>query len=404
MSTSILYHHFGIRGYRHERTDFIDGKMIFRISQDRDRLQCPTCDSYNVQTRGSKERTFRTNSTGRHPVEIVFAVPRVECRNCMDFRYVKIKFANPRKSYTKPFERQVLDLSLLMTIKDVALHLGVSWDLVKDIQKRNLKKRYAKPRLRDLEQIAIDEISIGKGHKYLTVVMDLQSGAVVFVGDGKGADALNPFWRRLKSSRAQIAAVAIDMSPAYTKAVKEHLPNAVLVYDHFHVVKLFNERLDNFRRKLYRDASQTTKGILKGIRFLLLKNPENLNQERDEEKRLQKALSINEPLNLVYYMKEELRYLWKQNSLRQASVLLEDWINRARASGVSMLKKFAATLEKHREGILAYYKYPISTGPLEGTNNKIKTLKRQAYGYRDMEFFKLKIKGIHESKHVLVGA
>lgn len=85
-----------------------------------------------------------------------------------------------------------------MTILDVARHLGVSWDVIKDIQKRDLSQRYAKPKLKDLHQIAIDEIAIAKGHRYVTVVLDLQSGAVVFVGDGKGADALKPFWRRLR--------------------------------------------------------------------------------------------------------------------------------------------------------------------------------------------------------------
>ncbi len=100
-----------------------------------------------------------------------------------------------------------------MTILDVAIHLGVSWDVIKDIQKRYLKKHFGRPKLRHLERIAIDEISIGKRHKYLTVVLDIDTGAVVFVGDGKGAAALVPFWKRLKSSRAKIKAVAIDMSP-----------------------------------------------------------------------------------------------------------------------------------------------------------------------------------------------
>ncbi len=98
-----------------------------------------------------------------------------------------------------------------MTIKDVANHLGVSWDVIKDIQKRFLKRRFSKPKLSKLQLIAIDEISIGRGHRYITVVLDLKSGAVVYVGQGKGADALDPFWRRLKRSRAKVEAVAIDI-------------------------------------------------------------------------------------------------------------------------------------------------------------------------------------------------
>src|SRR6185437_16593812 len=141
-----------------------------------------------------------------------------------------------------------------MTILDVARHLGVSWDIIKDIQKRDLSRRYAKPKLKHLRQIAIDEIAVAKGHRYLTVVLDLESGAVVFVGDGKGGDALKPFWKRLRRCQAKIDAVAMDMSPAYHDAVSTCLPEATIVYDHFHVIKLFNEKLSDLRRWLYHRA------------------------------------------------------------------------------------------------------------------------------------------------------
>ena len=115
-----------------------------------------------------------------------------------------------------------------MTIKDVACHLGVSWDVVKEIQKKYLHRRFAKPKLKHVKQIAIDEISTGKGHQYVTIVMDLESGAVLHVGQGKGGDALTPFWRRLRASHAKIEAVATDMSPAYIDAVTTYLPDATL--------------------------------------------------------------------------------------------------------------------------------------------------------------------------------
>src|SRR5204862_4344848 len=124
--------------------------------------------------------------------------------------------------------------------KDVAKHLGVSWDVIKDIQKRDLARRFAKPELKHLRRIAIDEIAVAKGHRYLTVVFDLDSGAVVFVGDGKEAVALKPFWKRLRPSGARIEAVAMDMSAAYRGAVAAELPKAKIVFDHFHVIKLFH--------------------------------------------------------------------------------------------------------------------------------------------------------------------
>ena len=289
-----------------------------------------------------------------------------------------------------------------MTILDVARHLGVSWDVVKDIQKRDLSRRYAKPKLKGLRQIAIDEIAVAKGHRYLTVVLDLESGAVVFVGEGKGGDALKPFWRRLRRCRAKIEAVAMDMSPAYHDAVSTHLSEATIVYDHFHVIKLFNDKLSDLRRSLYHKAQDEQKKVLKGSRWLLLKAAENLDPQRNEEARLEEALKLNKPLAMAYYLKEDLRQFWDQSGKRFAGAFLNDWIRRAEASGVKMLQQMAKTLESRRSGLLAYYDYPISTGPLEGTNNKIKTMKRQAYGFRDQEFFKLKILAIHEAKYALV--
>jgi transposase len=404
MSTSLLYHAFGLAGYRYVHQDFREGQVIFRIEQPRERLRCPDCNSDNVWAQGGVERTFRTVPIGCKPVLIQFKVPRVHCFACGRIVQVKLAFADPKKRYTRSFERYVLDLSRHMTIKDVAEHLQVSWDTVKDIQARSLQRRFGKPKLHKLKQIAIDEIAVGKGHHYLTVVLNLLSGAVVFVGDGKGVEALEPFWRRVRRARAKIAAVATDMSPAYTRAVRDNLPRAVHVFDHFHVIKLFNDKLSAFRRELYQElTSERDRRVLKGTRWLLLKNPENLDDDRDERRRLEDALRLNQPLATAYYLKEDLRQIWTQPNKRTARRVLVDWLARARASGVRLLIQFADTLEAHQDGILAYYDYPISTGPLEGTNTKIQALKRQAYGFRDREFFKLKILGLHETKHALIG-
>jgi transposase len=341
---------------------------------------------------------------GSKPVWIELAVQRVFCLLCQVVRQVKVNFAFWRRSYTRAFERYALELSRHMTIKDVARHLEVSWDVIKDIQQRSLRKRFARPRLHKLKQIAIDEITIGKGHRYLTIVLDLKRGAVVLVGDGKGMEALEPFWPRLRRQKVRIQAVATDLSPAYISAVLTHLPEAVHVFDHFHLIKLYNEGLSELRRQLYHEAANVMhQKVLKGTRWLLLKNPENLDPSRREAERLAAALELNQPLALAYYLKEDLRQSWQQPDKAKAAVILQDWVDRALASGIRMLMKFAKTLALYRTGILAWYDYPISTGPLEGTNNKIKPMKRQAYGFRDLEFFKLKILALHETRYALVG-
>jgi len=404
MSTSLLYHAFGIRGYVYSRTQYDNGQVIFTIHQEPEEYRCSACGSSRVISRGQVDRWFQSPPIGGHPTVVVLPIPRVECRACGLVRQVEISFADPRRSYTKSFERYALELSRSMTIADVAHHLNVGWDLIKDIQKRDLTRRYAKPKLKRLRYIAIDEIAVAKGHRYLTVVMDLVSGAIVFVGDGKGADALKPFWKRLRPSKARIEAVAMDMSAAYWGAVMTHLPKAKIVFDHFHVIKLFNEKLSDLRRALYREATEVMKKqVLKGTRWLLLKNRENLDPEKDEKRRLKEALALNEPLATAYYMKDDLRQFWDQPGKAFATMFLDGWIRRAEASGIRILQQMGKTLAAHRSGLLAYYDVMISSGPLEGTNNKIKTMKRQAYGFRDMEFFKLKILAIHETRYELVG-
>jgi len=404
MSTSLLYHAFGIHGYQYTRTDYQGGQVIFSIHQEPQTCRCSACGSRDVKPRGHVVRRFRTVPIGSRATIVALPIPRVECPNCGLVRQVAVSFADPRRTYTKAFERYALELSRSMTIRDVARHLDVGWDLIKEIVKRDLSRRFAKPKLKHLRRIAIDEIAVGKGHRYLTVVMDLDSGAVVFVGDGKGADALKPFWKRLRPSKAKIEAVAMDMSAAYRSAVSTHLPAAKIVFDHSHVVKLFNEKLSELRRSLYREATEGMhKEVLKGTRWLLLKNPENLDAKKDEKRRLEEALALNKPLATAYYMKEDLRRFWEQPGKRFATTFLDGWIRRAEASGIKMLQQMAKTLAAHRSGLLAYYDVMISSGPMEGTNNKIKTMKRQAYGFRDQEFFKLKILAIHESKYALVG-
>ena len=194
------------------------------------------------------------------------------------------------------------------------------------------------------------------------------------------------------------------MSPAYRAAVSENLPDAAIVFDHFHIIKLFNDKLSDYRRQLYYKVStEAHRIVLKGTRWLLLKNPENLNEDKNEQQRLAEALNLNKPLATAYYMKEDLRTLWNYPDKVAAERFLYDWIARAEISGIAMLKAFAKTLREHLTGLLAYYDYPISTAALEGTNNKIKTMKRQAYGFRDLEFFKLKIMAIHETRYALIG-
>ena len=403
MSTTLLYQSFGTRGYQQTRIEFTQGVTRLHIQPSEKSICCSACGSKNVIRRGAKQREFRGSPIGLKRTVIVATLPRVQCHDCEVVRQIKVGFAAERRTYTKDSAKYALQLTRSMTIKDVADLLGVSWDVIKEIKKDDLRRRFANPSLKDVCRIAIDEICIGKGHRYVTLVMNLDSGAILFVGDGKSAESLSPFWKRLGRRRHAIEAVAMDMSSAYISAVRGNLPKAEIVFDRFHVVKLMNEKLTTLRRQLYREANDEERSVLKGSRWLLLKNPENLRSDRDEAAHLAAALELNAPLAQGYYLKEDLRLFWDHTFRWPAQLFLRSWCQRAIATGLAPLKTMAKTLTRLEEGLLSYFDHRITSGPMEGTNNKIKTVQRQSYGIRDREYFDLTLYSLHEKKYALVG-
>jgi len=288
-----------------------------------------------------------------------------------------------------------------MTLSDVADLTLLSWDTVKAITKTHLAKDYGRPALRGVRYLGIDEIHLGKKVRFYTIVIDLEDGRILWAKPGRGKAALRGFWQRLGRAGAKIRAVATDMSAAYWSAVLEHLPDAALVFDKFHVIKLMNERLDELRRQMVREAEGPLKLRIKGTPFLLLRNPENLTEQQIPK--LQEALHLNEPLLLGWYLKEELRELWSQPSRRQMKAFLEDWCGKADQTSIGQMHKMAKTLRIHASGILAYADHPITSAKLEGINNKIKTLTKRSYGFHDQNFFLLKLLSLHHAKYKLLG-
>ncbi len=219
----------------------------------------------------------------------------------------------------------VVDLRRMMKIRDVAEWMGVSEGMIRSIDKSWLTKRFGKPRLRAPEVIAIDEIYAGKRNKYFTIVIDWTSGAIMDVGEGKGQYALKRFWRRLRGSGAKIKAAATDMASVNHAAVIRNLPKAKQVFDRFHIVKLMNDKLTQVRRDVHAEAETMNRHVLKGLRWLLLKYPENLDESKNERTRLQEALDLNRSLAVAYYQKEDLSQIWQQTPRSAVASLLTDW-------------------------------------------------------------------------------
>lgn len=403
MTTKELYQGIGVAGYEHLASWRKEGVFHLRMAVPASSLRCPQCGNRDVIRRGLVDRMAHAPRMGMDRTVLFIQTPRLECRRCKRVLNASLPGIVPRCNYTKSFARIVVDLRKMMTIRDVAQYLGVSEGMVRSIDKAYLKKTFGTPRLRDLEVIAIDEIYVGRKHKFFTIVIDWKTGAIVFVGEGKGQDVLKPFWRRLRSSRASIKAVATDMSSAYHAAVVKNLPKAKQVFDRFHIVKLMNDKLTQLRRDLQSEAEQMDRKVLKGLRWLLMKHPDKLDESKNERVRLQEALDLNRSLAVAYYLKEDLSQLWQQETKASAARFLTDWCRRARASGIRVLITMANTLEGYRIGILNWYDYPISSGPIEGINNKIGALQRMAYGYRDKDYFIAKLYALHLAKFALIG-
>lgn len=406
MSTSFVYHAFSARTYRCLHTEYRKGAVYFHLIKRSKHRRCVECRSRDVTFDGDVETTVRTLPIGKRKVFLVLHLKVLKCRDCGARRQESRDIADPRKSYARAFARYVLDLVKHMTMLAVAAHLGVCWDMVKGILKTDLQRKAKRRSWRKVRRVAVDEIAIRKGHRYMTVVLDLDTGQVLYAVEGRTKECLKPFFRRLRCSGAKLEAVVMDMSEAYFKALEDYGPKkAVAVHDHYHIVANMNGVIDKVRREEQNRLEGEEKRVLKGSRYLLLSGRETLIKKKPEKlPRLEALLAANETLHKVYLLKEDLRLWWSQPSKDEARVFIERWIDEARELGLKPVSTFAKTVEDRLEPILAWYDHPITSGPIEGVNNKIKVLKRNAYGYRDPDFFALRLLFLHETKLNLAGA
>lgn len=397
MNDSFLYHAFGIRDMHYRKTEY-KGNTIIITLQPRERLRkCPDCGSEHLVKNGKRTRDFIGLPIGGKKVLFRCELQRYRCKEkeCSFDRQQDISFAKGSRSYIKRLVPYVVDLLKIGTIKDVSDKLGIGWDTVKEIHKEYLQAKYGKPSLKGVSRIGIDEFAVRKGHVYKTIVVDLDTGRILYVGDGKGADALEGFWKRVRRIGLEIKVVTIDMSAAFFASVVDNIPEATIVFDHFHVVKLMNEAVDKVRRDAYRDVKdKAVKKAIKGTRWLLMANSEAL----DNKEKLEKALSLNDSLFKAYYLKEDLRQIWMQVDKKDAETKLLEWVDMMRKTGIEHLVKVANTVMGYRTGILSWYDHRISNAKVEGINNKIKVLKRVAYGYRDEGYFRLRLFALHDAR------
>lgn len=384
-----------------QKAEFLSDHVIFRGYLRKNTKKCPCCQSFNVRIKETKERTFRMLNLGNKRTHLKIDVYKVWCQKCDKKAWIEPPFACGKLPMSLSFIRYIIQLTAMTTLLCVALFLGLQWKTVKNIDKANLKKRSKQFSFRKLQYISIDEIAIKKGHKYMTIFTDISTGQIIHAVEGRNEKALRPFLKLLSKKAKRLKGIGIDMSAAYASSVKKHLPSVSIIFDRFHVTKLLNNMIDKIRRSEYGKCQNKGLRVLKGQRFLLLRNFVDL--EDDQKSSLQHLLEINDSLAIAHSMKEQFRLFWDCGSKAEGVRFLCWWIIQAFESGVEQLAKTARTLLYQAEGLISYFEHKIDNGKAEGINNKIKVLKRSAYGYRDQEYFKLRLYNLHTKEYQLVG-
>lgn len=364
--------------------------------------RCSRCGEVVVEIHDVTERRVRDIPILEAETWVLFPHARLQCPRCGP-TVEALPWLDRYQRMTTRLAAAIARLAIVLPIKHVAAWFRVSWDTVKQIDQRELVRRLGPVDLSAERIIAIDEFAIQRGHRYATVVVEPGTKRVLWVGRGRGREDLRAFFTLLGPEGCQrLEAVVMDMSPAYFEEVRAHCPQVTIVFDLFHVVAKYGRevvdrvRVDETNRIAHANGpnDRTTRArrrLIKGARWLLLRNRNHVTKPSDRV-RLRELLAANRALFTVYVLKDDLKQLWQYRYPGAARRFWREWYRRAVQSRIPALKSFAQHLAARIDGVIAHCRYPLHTGLLEGINNKIKVLKRMAYGFRDDTYFFLKIR------------
>lgn len=367
-----------------------------------DRKRCSRCGAVVEEIHDVTERRVRDLPFMDRDLWLIVPRARLQCPKCGP-TVEAVPWLDRYQRMTTRLAEKIARLAQVLPIKHVAAYFGVSWETVKQVDQRALERRLGPPDFTGVRCLAIDEFAIQRGHRYATVIVEPTTKRVLWVSRGRDRAALAEFFTALgPAGCARIEAVVMDMWRPYLAEVRAHCPQAAVVYDLFHVVAKYGHevidrvRVDETNRLACAQgptdlATRAKRRVIKGTRWLLLRNRETIATESDRV-RLAELLAVNRALFRVYVLKDDLKQLWQFTNPHAARRFWQQWHRRAMASRLAPLKTFAHMLAGHIEGILSHCRYPLHTSLLEGINNKIKVLKRMAYGYRDDAYFFLKIR------------
>jgi transposase len=384
---------YRVSSWRYEQRSDQRWLVIELMARARRKRRCSGCGEAVSGIHDRSCRRVRDLPVFDCAVELQVERLRVACPRCGP-RLEQLSWLDAYARITRRLAESVARLCAATSIRTVARWFGLDWKTVKSVDFQQLQRTPGPVDFSDVTVLAMDEFAIQKGHRYATVVIEPQRKRVLWVGRGRSRADVRPFFELLGSQGcARIRAVAMDMNSAYDLEVRLHCPKAEVVYDLFHVVAKYGRevidrvRVDEANRL---SADKPARRVVKTSRWLLLRNRENV--PADKIVQLDELLAANKALLTVYLLKDDLKQLWHYRSRAWAKKAWQSWKRRALLSGLAPLQHFARCLEPYLPGILAHCRWPLGTNLLEGINNRIKVIKRIAYGFRDDAYFFLKIR------------
>ena len=380
---------YNFPGFTYSQIINFDDMVHIFLRRKRKTATCPRCNRRHPLTTEFYERTIRDLNIVTKQCYITFSENKINCK-CGFSGYEKLSFVRSYARCTIRFEEFIASLCQIMTLSDVCSITGINWKTAKDIDKYYIKQQMANLKHITPRRIGIDEIAYEKGHKYLTIIRDLDLNGVIWIGMDRKEETLNRFFRELGFFKChQIKVAVVDMWDPYLAALNKQCPNVEIVIDKFHLIKMILNALDKVRKIEFAQASDEERLYMKKKRFVILKRNINLNDKQKEG--LNDLMDRNETLYKAYLLKEQISDILDEDNVTSALDRLSHWIKNVYDSGIKPLIKCIKTIRKYYNGIYNYFRYKLTNAQSEGFNNKINIVKRKAYGYWDMEYFILKI-------------
>ena len=358
---------------------------------ERQKFPCPECGILLSVYDHTPERVWQHLDSCAFRTFLRARPPRVKCSK-HGVLQADLPWSEPNSRFTCAFEVKAIDVLRETHTMGASAILDISWDHAWHIMEKAVERGRQRKHLQNIEYLGVDEKAIAKGHKYVTIVCNLGTGAVEFVGYERRAETLDAFFVALSPTQKQgIRAIALDMFEPFMKSIRAHVPGAEskMVFDRFHVMKHVGKAVDDVRKQENRQLVKDGNDVLKGSKYLWLHSYENLSTAQcarfDDLRRMDLKTSR------AWAIKENLRHLWECTSLPEAEEHLQRWYIWATHSKLEPIIKAAKTVKNHAENILTFVKHRITNALAEGINSKIQTIKQMAHGFRNREHFRTAI-------------